>query len=84
VIQDIPQSNFNQIKGIVYEILEHEEFPSITLEVGNNSKRFVNFFVRKSYYESVKSLLNKGDKVVITFFLSSRKKFDRWYTMANI
>jgi len=84
VIQDIPQSNFNQIKGIVYEVSEHEEFPSITLEVGNNSKRFVNFFVRRAYYDTVKSILTNGNKVIITYFLSSRKKFDRWYTMANI
>lgn len=84
MIQDIPQSNFNQIKGIVYEITEHEEYPSITLEVGNNSKRFVNFFVRKSYFTSVENIVKIGSKVVITYFLSSRKKFDRWYTMANI
>lgn len=84
MIQDIPQSNFNQIKGIVYEVVDHHEFPSVTLEVGNNSKRFVNFYIRKSYFTEVESILKLENKVIVTFFISSRHKHDRWYTTANI
>lgn len=84
MIQDIPQSNFNQIKGIVHEVIEHEEYPNITLEVGQNTKRYVNFFLKKAYYESVIDMLKVGNKLMVTYFLSSRNKHGRWYTMANV
>ena len=84
MIQDIPQSNFNQIKGTVYEVLEHDEYPNITLEVGHNSKRYVNFFVKKAYYDSIIDFIKVGNRLIITYFLSSRKKHGRWYTMANV
>ena len=84
MIQDIPQSNFNQIKGIVYEVLEHDEFPSVTLEIGHNTKRYANFFIKRHYYDTIINMLVVGSKVVVTYFLSSRKKHGRWYTMANV
>jgi hypothetical protein len=84
MIKDIPQSNFNQIKGTVYEVVDHIEFPSITLEVGNNTKRFVNFYVRKTYYDENINVFKLGIRLVVTFFISSRKKHERWYTTVNI
>ena len=84
MIQDIPQSNFNQIKGIVYEVGEHDEYPNVTLEVGHNTKRYVNFYIKKAYYESIIDMLKIGSRIVVTYFLSSRNKHGRWYTMANI
>lgn len=84
VIQDIPQSNFNQIKGIVHEVAEHDEFPSVTLEVGHNTRRFVNFYIKRSYYDTILDMLSIGSKIVVTYFLSSRSKHGRWYTMANV
>lgn len=81
---NIPQLNFNKIVGIVYEVIDTEQFPSFTIEVGYNSKRFVNLVAKRSYFDTVKDGIAVGDKVSATFFLSSRFKYGRWYTLANI
>jgi hypothetical protein len=81
---NISQLNFNKIVGIVNEVIDSEQFPSFTIEVGYNSKRYVNLVAKRAYFDTVKHDIAVGDKVGVTFFLSSRFKYGRWYTLANI
>jgi hypothetical protein len=75
---------FNQIKGAIYEITPSEGWCSITLNVGHESTRFVNFSIKTEAYEKIKNNHLVGDKVLIRFYLTSRFKNERWYTVANI
>jgi hypothetical protein len=84
VLHNIGQNNFNQIEGLVHELNDSEDFPSITLEVGRNTKRYVNLVSRKSYFDEIHEMIKVGTRVVVTYFLSSRYKYGRWYTMANV
>lgn len=78
------QVYFNQIKGTIDELNDGEEFCSVTLKLGHENPRMINLSLRKSEFESV-CLHNKiGDKVTVRFFITSRKKNDRWYTTATV
>lgn len=83
MIQDIPQTDYNQIKGVVLEVIQHDEFPSFTLTVGQKTQRLVNIYIRKAHFDKIENLLQVGNKVSVMFFVSSRKKHGRYYTMAN-
>ena len=78
------QQNFNQIKGVITEISEGEKFCHMTLNVGHENPRFVNGVIKKEFYDQIKDKNKIGDKVTLTFYVSSRKKDDRWRTMVNI
>ena len=75
---------FNQIKGSIHEINTDGDWCSITLNVGHENVRFVNLSIKKVSYEKIKNKHLLGDKVSIRFYLTSRFKNERWYTMANI
>ena len=75
---------FNQIKGFIYEISEDGNWCSITLNVGHESVRYVNFSMKKDSYEKIKNNYVIGDKVLVQFYLTSRFKNERWYTVANV
>lgn len=83
MIQDNGQQAFNQIKGRIHEIGTDPKFPNITLEVGNKRSRLVNIVFKPDLFEQVKSTHKIGDKIGIKFFVSSRFKHGRYYTMAN-
>lgn len=83
MIQDNGQQAFNQIKGKLHEIGTDSKFPSITLEVGNKRQRLVNIVLKPDLFELVKSTYKIGDKIGVKFFVSSRYKHGRYYTMAN-
>lgn len=78
------QVYFNQIKGTVHEIQEDDKYCNLTLKVGHENSRFVSFAIKKIHFEQYTNIANVSDKVNIRFYLSSRKKNDRWYTTANI
>lgn len=78
------QFTFNEIKGVINEIDEKDEWCSVTLNVGHETQRFVNLALKKAHFESIKSRFKIGDKVLIRFYLTSRFKNERWYTTANI
>lgn len=77
------QLNFNKIKGTLTELNDGERFCSITLIVGHENTRQVNLVCKKSEFEGIKSKFSIGDKLFVKFYLTSRFKNDRWYTMAN-
>jgi len=75
---------FNQIRGVITEINEGEEWCSYTLKVGHENPRLVNFSIKASQYQGLKEKYKCDDKVLVRFFLTSRFKFGRWHTTANI
>jgi len=77
------QLNFNKIKGTVCELNDGEEFCSITLLVGHENMRKVNVIVKKIDYEYIKKKFSIGSRVYIKYYLTSRFKHGRWYTMAK-
>lgn len=75
---------FNQIKGTIHEIIVDGNWCSFTLNVGHESVRYVNLSMKKALYDEVKNDYQIGDKVSVRFYLTSRFKNERWYTVANI
>ena len=84
VIKNDKQIYFNQIKGIITELNNQEEYCSITVSVGHENSRHVNLSLKKSPYDSIANNLVIGDKIVAKFYIVSRKKNERWYTSANL
>ncbi len=78
------QLYFNQIKGVLVELNDAEKFCSITLKVGHENARLVNLTIKKPYFDEISKVRKLGDKVTVRFYLSSRNKNQRWYTMANV
>lgn len=80
------QKNFNQIKGNISEFLPADKFCSLTLEVGHEKKRFINFIVKKEKYNDITNIFNVGDKVCVTFYVTSKKnpENNRWGTMVTL
>jgi hypothetical protein len=83
-IKNDKQVFFNQVKGTVHEILEEETFSTISLSLGHENMRHAAFVYKTQEFEKYKSIIGLGDKVCIKFYLSSRKKYDRWYTTATV
>jgi len=79
------QVNFNQIKGVIHDISGNQElYPSLTLEVGHENKRMVNFLFKASEYQKIVNNYRTGDRVMIKFYVASHYKNERWYTSVNI
>jgi len=78
------QHHFNQIKGIIREINEGDKFCNFTLDVGHENIRQVNLVTKKSQFTTVLNGNKIGDKVSARFYITSRKKDERWYTTANV
>ena len=77
------QVYFNQVKGTLAELNNGDRFCSITLNVGHESKRQVNFVTKKPQYDKIVEAFKIGDKLAVKFYVTSVKKNGRWYTMAN-
>ena len=78
------QVYFNQIKGAIEEFNDGDKFCSITIRVGHETTRFVNFSTLRHHFEQIRKDVKIGDKVTVIFYLSSRNKNNRWYTMAIV
>lgn len=78
------QLYFNRVKGTISEIAISDEWCSVTLVVGHENTRLVNFCYKKEQHEKFIGDKKVGDKVGIRFFLTSRFKNGRWHTNANI
>jgi len=78
------QVYFNQIKGTIDELNDGEKFCSVTLNVGHENPRQVNVIVKKPQFDKLTQSHKIGDKVTCRFYITSRKKDARWYTMANL
>jgi hypothetical protein len=77
------QSRFNEIKGAITEKNDGEEWCSITINVGHENPRLVNFSIKKPHFDIINEEFLLGNKVVVSFYLTSRFKNGRWYTIAN-
>lgn len=84
VFKNDKQIYFNQVKGIIEELNDAEEFCSITLRLGHENSRNVNLVLKKIQFNPIKEKYKIGDKVCVRYYLSSRKKHDRWYTTATV
>lgn len=84
LIKTDKQSIFNQVRGVIEEINQDDEFCNITLKVGHENVRMVNFTIKRAQFDEVLKDKQLGDKVAVRFYISSRKKYDRWYTTATI
>jgi hypothetical protein len=84
VIKNEKQVFFNQIRGEIFEINEEDKFSNVVLSLGHENLRHASFVTKTELFETYKDNINIGDKVMIRFYISSRKKHDRWYTTATI
>ena len=84
MIKSDKQIYFNQIKGIIDELNISDTFCNITLSVGHDRLRQVNLVAKKEMFDLISQSYKIGDWIGFKFFLSSRFKHERWYTMANI
>lgn len=75
---------FNQVKGTLSEINAGDKFCNITLSVGHENIRQVNLVMKRHQYDTLLVGFNQGDKVCARFYITSRKKLDRWFTTANL
>jgi len=82
-MHETKQIYYNQVKGVICEINDTPEFPSIVIVVGHENKRHVNLCFKKELMKSVVDNYQIDDFINIKFFVSSRFKHDRWYTMCN-
>jgi hypothetical protein len=78
------QHYFNQVRGVIQELNMGEKFCNITLQVGKDSQRNVNLVMKKPLFEELIGKFQIGDRVCSKFYLTSRFKNGRWYTMANL
>jgi hypothetical protein len=78
------QIYFNRVRGEIAEINLSEIWCSLTLKVGHENSRLVNFTFKKDQYQKLLEDKNVGDKVGVKFFLTSRFKNNRWHTTANV
>tara|TARA_R110000751_G_scaffold258936_4_gene358302 strand:- start:4651 stop:4929 length:279 start_codon:yes stop_codon:yes gene_type:complete len=86
MLKSTAQTIFNEIKGEITEFhLADNGWSNLTISVGHTNTRQVNCCCKDKFYEDqIKGLYEIGSKVMIRFYLSSRKKHDRWYTNVNI
>jgi hypothetical protein len=78
------QIHFNQVKGVIFEINNDTEFCSLTLELGHENTRYANLVCKKGQFNPMMEGFKIGDKVSVRYYITSRKKLDRWYTAANM
>lgn len=83
-IKNEKQVFYNQVRGIVEEIIYDEKFTTISIKAGHENTRHIAFVSKNDCFENMKDVLVVDSKVLIRFYLSSRKKHDRWYTTATI
>ncbi len=78
------QQVFSEIRGVITQLNDGENFCSVTIEVGHENTRSVNLICKKTQFDQINQAHKIGEKVFVRYFLSSRFKNERWYTMANI
>lgn len=84
LIKSEKQMIFNQVKGVIEEINEGSDYCNITLKVGHENPRMVNLTMKRPQYDEMVTNHHLGEKVSCRFYISSRKKHDRWYTTASL
>ena len=83
-IKNDKQVFYNQVRGVVEELIYDEHFTTIAIKAGHDNTRNIAFVSKNACFEKFKNVLVVDSKVLIRFYLSSRKKHERWYTTATI
>lgn len=83
-IKSDKQIFFNQIRGVVEEILADERFTTVALKVGHENHRNIALVSKNDTFDKFRHIFSIDNKVLVKFYISSRKKHDRWYTTATI
>lgn len=80
------QVYFAQIKGSLIEANLGDRFCNITLSVGHENAREVNLIMKRTDYDKLitDADIVMHDKILCRYYLSSKKKHDRWYTNATV
>jgi hypothetical protein len=78
------QLHFNRVRGFISELNDEPLHCSITILVGHENPRPVNFYCKKNEFDKHVQKVKIGDKVSIMFFLASKKNGTRWHTYANV
>lgn len=78
------QMFFNQVKGHLVEMNAGDKFCNITLNVGHENIRQVNLIMKREFFNDITAKFNVNDKVIARYYITSRKKFDKWHTMAYL
>lgn len=78
------QQHFNNIRGVLIEKNDGKLYCSYTINVGHENPRPVNVSVKKFDFDKHAPSFEIGDKVMVKFYLTSRKVGERWYTFANV
>jgi hypothetical protein len=84
LIKNEKQLVFNQVRGFLDEINEGNDFCNITLKVGHENPRMVNITMKRTQFDEMIKTHTLGEKITCRFYISSRKKYDRWYTTASL
>ena len=77
------QKDFNQVKGIITELNDGAEYCSVTMKLGHEKLREVNFSTKKPHFDTIITKFKIGDRVCCKYYLASNKK-DRWHTAAML
>jgi hypothetical protein len=83
-IKNDKQIHYNQIKGNITELNDGIEYCSVTLKVGHEKVRDVNVSMKKEQFDAIKDVVSINQRVLVKYFLVSRKKHDRWHSSANL
>lgn len=78
------QADFNKIKGIITQWNDESPFCSLILEVGHERPRSVYLNMKTEVFDKYVNLFAVGNRVSVTFFVTSRQKGERWYTSVNV
>lgn len=75
---------FNKVIGVIHEIELGDRFSNLTLIVGHENLRHVNLCMKSELFSIAIKEYKIGDKVIVTYYISSIKKHSRWYTTATL
>ena len=82
-MHETKQVYFNQVKGVIIEVNNTTKFPSVVITAGHENKRSINISFKPEVIKEVVKNYKLGDYIAVKFFVSSRFKHNRWYTMIN-
>ena len=78
------QLYFNQVKGELVDISIEDNFSNLTIAVGHNKLRKINFVAKTDYFNDLILGYEIGQQVTVKFYLSSNFKHGHWYTTATM
>lgn len=78
------QKIFNELKGELIEINFGEKYSNITIKVGHNNFRKVNFVAKTDYLKEIILAFSLNDKITVKFYISSVFKYERYHTTATL